>query len=51
VSPGFDAGAGRTVGVEEELMLVDGETLECVPRVAEVLAAAQATELHGHVKT
>jgi carboxylate-amine ligase len=47
----FDPAAGRTLGMEEELMLVDAETLECVPRVAEVLAAAEGTPLRELVKT
>jgi carboxylate-amine ligase len=46
----FDAAAGRTLGVEEELMLVDAETNESVPRVEEVLAALEGTELRARVK-
>jgi carboxylate-amine ligase len=34
----FDAPAPPTVGVEEELMLVDARTLDLAPRAAEVLA-------------
>src|SRR5436190_21753045 len=47
---GFDAAAGRTIGVEEELMLVDAETFESVPRVDEVLVALDGTELRSRVK-
>jgi carboxylate-amine ligase len=47
----FDPAAGRTIGVEEELMLVDPETFESVPRVEEVLAALDGTELRSRVKT
>src|SRR5260221_13028654 len=47
----FDPSAGRTLGMEEELMLVDAEALECVPRVAEALAAAEGTALRPLVKT
>lgn len=35
----FDAPAPMTVGVEEELMLLDPRTLDLVPRAAEALAA------------
>jgi carboxylate-amine ligase len=34
----FDAATPLTIGLEEELMLLDPETLELVPRAAEVLA-------------
>jgi carboxylate-amine ligase len=47
----FDAAAGRTLGVEEELMLVEAGSLEAAPRVAEVLAAVEGTELRARVKT
>jgi carboxylate-amine ligase len=33
----FDAGAPMTVGLEEELMLLDPQTLDLIPRAAEVL--------------
>src|SRR5439155_1564032 len=35
----FDAPAPLTIGVEDEFMLLDPETLDLVPRAAEVLAA------------
>src|SRR4051794_24457513 len=35
----FDAPAPLTVGVEEELMLLDPDTLDLAPRAGEVLAA------------
>lgn len=42
-----------SVGVEEELMILDGETLELTPRVTELLAAADGvplkTELHASI--
>jgi carboxylate-amine ligase len=42
----FDAPAPLTVGLEEEYLLLDGETLDLAPRAAEVLtAAAGATAL------
>jgi carboxylate-amine ligase len=34
----FDAPAPLTVGLEEELMLLDGETLDLLPRASDVLA-------------
>jgi carboxylate-amine ligase len=42
---GFDAAAGRTLGAEEELMLVDAETFEWVPRVDDVLEAVAGSGL------
>jgi len=36
----FDAPEPLTVGIEEELMLLDPETLDLLPRAAEVVAAA-----------
>lgn len=36
----FDAPSEPTVGLEEEVMLLDGDTLDLAPRGAEVLAAA-----------
>ncbi len=38
----FDEPGPMTVGLEEEVMVLDGETLELVPRAAEVLAEAAA---------
>jgi carboxylate-amine ligase len=40
----FDRSAGWSVGVEEELMLVDEQTFDLVPAGAQVLAAAQLTD-------
>ena len=39
----FDASAGWTVGVEEELMLVDEQTYDLVPAVSQVLADVSAS--------
>ena len=36
----FDAPAPMTVGLEEEVVLLDAETLDLAPRGAELLAAA-----------
>jgi glutamate---cysteine ligase / carboxylate-amine ligase len=44
-------GASLTVGVEEELWIVDAETLELVPAVAELVAAAEERTLPGALKT
>jgi carboxylate-amine ligase len=41
----FDAPSEPTIGVEEEVMVLDGETLDLAPRAADVLAAAQAPPL------
>src|SRR4051794_2786764 len=38
----FDHVTPMTVGIEEELMLVDGETLELAPRAPELLRAVGA---------
>jgi carboxylate-amine ligase len=35
----FDAAESLTIGVEEEVMLLDGETLQLAPRAGELLAA------------
>ena len=35
----FDATEPLTIGVEEEVMLLDGETLQLAPRAGELLAA------------
>jgi carboxylate-amine ligase len=39
----FDAPEPLTVGIEEELMLLDPETLDLLPRAAELVAAADDT--------
>ena len=44
-------GSALTVGVEEELMIVDASTLQQVPRVRTLLAAAEGRELPGVLKT
>lgn len=44
-------GATLTVGVEEELWIVDAETLELVPAVAELVAGADGRTLPGDLKT
>jgi glutamate---cysteine ligase / carboxylate-amine ligase len=40
-----------SVGVEEELMVLDGESLLLVPRAAEVIAAAEGAGLPGTLKS
>jgi carboxylate-amine ligase len=45
----FGAGEPYTVGVEEEYMLLDGETLDLVQHVEAVLAAAEGHELEPRV--
>jgi carboxylate-amine ligase len=49
----FGESAPFTVGAEEELMILDAETLELVPRVQELLAVADGaplkTELHASI--
>jgi carboxylate-amine ligase len=40
-----------TLGVEEELITLDGSSLEQVPAVAEILAGVDGQELPGRVKT
>jgi carboxylate-amine ligase len=47
----FDPDAGRTLGVEEELMLVEAGSFEAAPRVGEVLAALEGTALRERFKT
>jgi carboxylate-amine ligase len=37
----FDVGAPMTVGLEEELMLLDAETLDLLPRAADVLSRVE----------
>jgi carboxylate-amine ligase len=44
-------GGRLSLGVEEEVMLLDGATLAPVPRVADVLGAAEGTALPGRLKT
>jgi carboxylate-amine ligase len=44
-------GASLTVGVEEELWIMDAETLELVPAVTELVAAAEERTLPGALKT
>jgi carboxylate-amine ligase len=49
----FGESAPFSVGVEEELMILDAETLELTPRVADLVAAADGvplkTELHASI--
>jgi carboxylate-amine ligase len=40
-----------TLGVEEELMILDAETLELAPEVRTLLAQAEGAELPGRLKT
>ena len=40
-----------SLGVEEELMLLDAETLDPVPAVSRLLAAAEGEKLDGRLKT
>jgi carboxylate-amine ligase len=40
----FDAPAPLTIGLEEELMLLDGETLDLLPRACDVLAGVEDDE-------
>jgi carboxylate-amine ligase len=44
-------GSALTVGVEEELWILDAETLELVPRVEQIVAGADGRELPGVLKT
>jgi len=44
-------GPTLTLGAEEELMIVDAETLEQVPRVRALLAAVEGRDLPGVLKT
>jgi glutamate---cysteine ligase / carboxylate-amine ligase len=44
-------GRALTVGVEEELWILDAETLELAPRVATLVDGAQARRLPGILKT
>jgi glutamate---cysteine ligase / carboxylate-amine ligase len=43
-------GRALTVGVEEELWILDAETLELVPAVGKIVAAAERRELPGVLK-
>ena len=45
----FGAGEPYTLGVEEEYMLLDGETLDLVQHVEAVLAATEGHELEQRV--
>jgi glutamate---cysteine ligase / carboxylate-amine ligase len=44
-------GSTLTIGVEEEVMILDAETLELTPRVADLVAAVDARTLPGVLKT
>jgi glutamate---cysteine ligase / carboxylate-amine ligase len=44
-------GAALTVGVEEELWILDAETLDLVPAVTELVSAAEERTLPGSLKT
>ena len=44
-------GRALTVGIEEELWIVDPETLELVPAVGRLVARAERRELPGVLKT
>ena len=47
----FHETASFTVGVEEELMVLDAETLALAPRAAELIAAAESAGLPGTLKS
>ena len=47
----FGESSPFSVGVEEELMVLDGESLLLVPRAAEVIAAAEGAGLPGTLKS
>jgi len=47
----FGETAPFSVGVEEELMVLDGETLELAPRAAELIAASADWSLPGTLKS
>jgi carboxylate-amine ligase len=47
----FGESSELSIGVEEEVMLLDGETLVPVPAVRELLADADGRELPGRLKT
>ena len=44
-------GSSLTVGVEEELWIIDPETLELVPAVERIVAGATGRDLPGVLKT
>jgi glutamate---cysteine ligase / carboxylate-amine ligase len=44
-------GSALTVGVEEELWILDAETLELTPAVAKIVAGAEGRDLPGVLKT
>jgi glutamate---cysteine ligase / carboxylate-amine ligase len=46
---GFEGGQDFTVAVEEEFAILDPETLSLVGRFEELFAAAQGTDLEGHL--
>jgi carboxylate-amine ligase len=47
----FGEGAPFSVGVEEELMVLDGESLALAPRAAELISAAEEAGLPGTFKS
>ena len=47
----FAETASFTVGVEDELMVLDAESLALAPRAAELIAAAQEADLPGTLKS
>jgi carboxylate-amine ligase len=47
----FGESAPFSVGVEEELMVLDGDSLLLVPRADEIISAADGAELPGTVKS
>jgi carboxylate-amine ligase len=47
----FGESAAFSVGVEEELMILDGESLLLAPRADEVIAASEGEELPGTLKS
>ena len=44
-------GRSLTVGVEEELWIIDAETLQLVPAVETLVAGAEGCKLPGMLKT
>jgi carboxylate-amine ligase len=44
-------GSSLTVGIEEELWILDAETLDLVPAVARIVAGAEGRDLPGVLKT
>jgi carboxylate-amine ligase len=51
IEANFGEGPPFSVGVEEELMVVDGESLELAPRAGEVIGAAESVGLPGTLKS